>query len=353
LSILALAYVFWGSASLHAADLSGVWQGGIFGGPIVWVLHQDGATLSGTAGTSGKEQQVKLEKIKLEGDRLTASAGSLQFDLRVQGETLAGDVTRGPASPPDVFHLVLRRRNEAARKAMEGMKFEVASVKPVPASQNGTALRPSRTEFVMNAVTLQTCIAYAYGLGFNDDSAIAGPAWLKTAHYSIVAKLPPDSDFEQNQAMLRNLLAERFKLVVHRETKEVSGYALVPAKGGFKLKEVAFRATPGPGMGPGQIKLASSPVSRLAQVLSVMLDQPVENDTGIEGFFDIELTWTIDESSAVTGGSTGWSPMGSARDDAPAVMAAMQRQLGLKLEPRKLQKEMVMVDHAEKVPVEN
>jgi uncharacterized protein (TIGR03435 family) len=344
-----------GSVSLQAADLSGVWQGSFPMQPVVLVLHQDGANLSGTAGPSERDQQMKLENVKLEGDRITASAGGAQLDLRIQGDTLAGDVTVGAANPPTVFHLVLKRPGAEDKKFLADLKFEVASVKPsvAPEGEHGSAFRFTQSQLFIDRATFQQCIAYAYGLNPNDDIAVAGPAWMKSEYFSIVAKLPPNSDWERNEAMLQNLLAERFKLAVHRETKEVSGYVMLPAKGGFKLKETETRGgRMGRGIGPGMLEMPSTPMAGLAQMLSMVLDQPVENQTGITGAFDISLRWTPEEMTPGPDGIRHWSLMGSARNDISAVIAAMQQQLGLKLEPRKLKKDIVVVDHAEKVPDE-
>lgn len=348
--LLALASALLGSVSLQAADISGVWQGGFFGGPIYIVLHQDGAKLTGTGGTSEKEQNMKLDNLKLEGDRITASIGPVQLDLRVVGETLTGDISAQSPNDPIVLHVVLRRPGAAPKPAAD-LKFEVASVKPAPAPEQGhwTQLRPNRSQFVMERASLWMCISMAYGLMDNDQFSISGPSWLKNEYYDIAAKIPPDSDSGQTQTMLQNLLAERFKLAVHRETKEFSGYSLVQTKGGFKLKEAPFTRNSNISRGPGFMKLTGVTMAAFASSLSRMLDRPVQDETGIAGTFEIALNWTPSETAPGPGGVVRTSPAG---DDVMEIAAALP-DLGLKLEPRKLQKEVLVVDHAEKVPVEN
>jgi uncharacterized protein (TIGR03435 family) len=346
--LLALASVLLGSVSLQAADLSGVWQGGFFGGPIYLVLHQDGGTLSGTAGPGEKNQPSKLENVKLEDGHLTASAGPLQLDLRVVGETLTGDLTATTPTGPMVMHLTLRHPGAAAPKPAADLKFEAASVKQAPAPEPGHLMQfhPTRSQFVMERVPLRVCIAIAYGVRDNSDYAITGPAWLKTEFYDITAKIPPDADSGQTQTMLQNLLAERFKLAVHRETKEFSGYALVQAKGGFKLKEAPSTGGTNMNQGPGSMKMTGAKMGVFAGILSRMMDRPVEDETGVTGTYDIALTWTPPETAPGPGGVV------RAGGDAEEIAAALPA-LGLNLEARKLQKEILVVDHVEKVPVEN
>jgi uncharacterized protein (TIGR03435 family) len=354
-SLLALAFAVWGSVPLHAADVSGVWQGGFLGSPFVLVFHQDGEKLSGTSGPSEKEQQ-KLENLRLEGDRIVAPTGPMQFDLRIQGETLTGDVTvTGRASQPEAYRAIFRRPGSAAAKPAADLKFEVASVKPAPAPDSGHRGQISftRGQWLLDRVPLRWCITMAYGVGPAGNCVLVGPEWLQTVYCSIVAKLPPDSDMERNQTMFRNLLVERFKLGVHCETKEFSGYAVVPAKGGFKLHEAPFLGRESFGFVPGamEIRMSGARLGGLARTLSRLLDVPVEDETGILGAYDILLAVPREESAPAPGGAIVRTT--SLRGEDRAVAAAMQQQLGLRLEPRKLQRELVVVDHAEKAPVEN
>src|SRR5437879_11983094 len=89
----------------------------------------------------------------------------------------------------------------------------------------------------MENVSLWKCIAFAYGIGEDKDYAISGPDWIKSERFDIVAKMPAETNFEQARLMLQTLLADRFKVVVHREKKELPMYGLVAAKGGIKLHE--------------------------------------------------------------------------------------------------------------------
>src|SRR5258707_1077654 len=115
------------------------------------------------------------------------------------------------------------------------LAFEAASVKPNSSASGSSSWHSRPANIDMKNVMLRTVIMAAYKL---KDYQISGPAWLQTERYDIVAKAPFGTPEEQLEPMLRTLLAERFKLEVHRETKDSPVYGLVLAKGGLKLKEV-------------------------------------------------------------------------------------------------------------------
>jgi uncharacterized protein (TIGR03435 family) len=136
--------------------------------------------------------------------------------------------------------------------------------------------------------------------------------------------------------MLQALLSERFKLAIHRESKERTVYELVVGKNGPKLHEVEA----GPGHsngGHGSLSAQKMSMSHLADSLSRIVDLPVLDMTGLKGAFDIELKWAPDGDDA----------------NGPSIFTAVQEQLGLKLEQRKGPMEIIVVDHAERVPTEN
>jgi uncharacterized protein (TIGR03435 family) len=134
--------------------------------------------------------------------------------------------------------------------------------------------------------------------------------------------------------MVRNLLAERFHLVMHQESRELPVYALVVGKNGHKLKEVEFG--PGNTSGqPGKFSAHRVAIANLTSFLSRQLERPVLDMTELKGFYDFEFEWTPEENS------TG--PM----------VVALQQQLGLKLENRKAPVDVMVVDRAEKNPTEN
>ena len=242
--------------------------------------------------------------------------------------------------------------------------FEVASVKSAPPA-SGNNLRvmmggdAGRVNF--SNVTLRNVMTRAYSV---KDGQITGPDWLGSERYDIVAKLPPNSSRDQIPLMLQTLLAERFKLTLHREKKVMPVYALVAGKNGPKLHPADAAAGLRISMGPNGRQLNGKvSISQLADTLSNFMDRPVLDMTEIKGVYDIDLQWVPDENQRGPGfmGPGGARPEGGGGErkgatDTPegaSIFTAVQETLGLKLEGRKSPIDILIVDHAEKVPTEN
>ncbi len=189
---------------------------------------------------------------------------------------------------------------------------------------------------------LHRLIETAYGV---TPAQIIGPDWLNTLRFDITATYPPDSKAADHAVMLRTLLEDRFKLAVHRETKEVSGYALVVAKGGFKLKpaQPAENNTEHSGGAVQALKATNTSLDALAGLLSRYIGQLVVDRTGLDGVYDFELHWTRDDAGSEAAG----------QDAPPTIYTAVQQTLGLRLQAQKVPAEIVVVDHVEKAPTEN
>ncbi len=254
--------------------------------------------------------------------------------------------------------------------------FEAASVKPsgpqsVRNSDGGPGTRnPER--FLFTGAVLRDLLFSAYGLD-NYQQQISGPGWIDTEKYDIVVKIPPGATKEQFQQMLRSLLTERFRLVVHHETKLLPVYELVVGKNGTKLKESAEdpnAVAPGAGAPPvvdhdrdgfpvlpaGRPGLISSfgpgPHSRWRasqqriSALTRSLGFPtaagrfVIDKTGLTGKYDFTLEYDM---------------QGGPPDDNPnlTIFDAVQQQLGLRLVDAKAPFDVVVVDRAERVPGQN
>jgi uncharacterized protein (TIGR03435 family) len=159
---------------------------------------------------------------------------------------------------------------------------------------------------------------------------------------------------------LRALLAERFQLTLHRETKEQSVYALVVAKGGPKLQQGQAKEATGPRgpmmrMGRGELSGQGVELEMLTRTLSSQLGRTVIDRTGLKGNFDFKLTWTPDPGQSA--GPPGGLPAGADAPpppdpNGPSVFTALQEQLGLRLESQKGPVEMLVIDRVEK-PSEN
>jgi uncharacterized protein (TIGR03435 family) len=223
--------------------------------------------------------------------------------------------------------------------------------------------------YVCENCDLSGVVSRAYGI---ETFQLSAPDWMRATRFNIAAKVPMGATREQFKLMLQNMLAERFKLSVHFEKKEMQRSELVVAKGGPKLKESAIAPQPkedgadpkppekpvepkeftakdgypavaGEGMAAGygraRMVYPRQTIEFLAAMLSGQLHHPVIDATGLTGKYDIALYWDMRGTSDPDAG--------------PTLEAALQSQLGLKLEQKKGPVDIVVVDHAEKVPTEN
>ena len=246
--------------------------------------------------------------------------------------------------------------------------FEVASVKPAPPPTNPGQLKvqmggdPGMIDY--KNVSLKMVIARAYDL---KEFQVSGPDWLDTTRFDIMAKVPPNTPKSQIPLMLQSLLAERFKLKVHREQKVMPVYAMVVAKSGFKLKPLEGEPEGRMNMmiGPrGRQMSGATTLAALSGGLSRMMDRPVVDLTGIQGTYQVDLEWVPDESEgggmmakmhgmAAPAGAGGETHAEAAEPNGLSLFGALQEKLGLKLEARKSPVDILVVDGAEKVPIEN
>jgi uncharacterized protein (TIGR03435 family) len=177
-----------------------------------------------------------------------------------------------------------------------------------------------------------------------------GPAWFDSDRFDIDAKAedPSKTTEAQLQQMLQQLLADRFKLKLHREEKEVSGFLLVVDRNGSKVKEVSETVNVPPERGmqggrPGDMNYRAAPMSLLAQFLSGVFGRPVQDKTGLTGRYTFTLKWALAENDFV--------PPEFARPPDPAgpsLVTALQEQLGLRLQSGKVPILIVVVDSAER-----
>jgi uncharacterized protein (TIGR03435 family) len=250
--------------------------------------------------------------------------------------------------------------------------FEAASVKPAAPSTNGMIGRwfggdAGRIDY--QNVTLKGLIMRAYGV---KEYQITGPDGLDSDGYDIVATIPHDAAKAQLPQMLQALLAERFRLTLRHEPKDLPVYALVAGKNGPKQKpaeqEEGFSMRTSP---KGRHIEGKSRIAGLCDFLSRTLDRPVVDMTGLQGVYDITLDWAPDDSEGagmvetemrVTSASGAGAPpagAGKGLDNMPdntggaTLFTALQERLGLKLEQRKTPADFLIVDRVERIPVEN
>jgi uncharacterized protein (TIGR03435 family) len=295
----------------------------------------------------------------------------------------ASDKPPAPTAPPEIAATVALQTESAGQAVVAPPSFEVASIKPAAPQQGNSMLSSMRQEggqIRYTNVHLKNVLARAYGVRIYQ---IAGPAWLDSERYDIVAKAPHGVSEDRIPAMVQALLADRFQMTVRREAREQTVYALGVGKGGPRLTKAGAGgdAPPPPPGSPGGVMTArkaapngtllgagSSPtaavtmmmnggsvqitanaitLSRLAEMLSNMMSRLILDTTGIQGNYDVTLDAAPDEFGIAIPGD---APQAS--EPATSIFTSIQR-LGLKLEPRKAPVEFIVVDKAEKVPTEN
>jgi uncharacterized protein (TIGR03435 family) len=240
--------------------------------------------------------------------------------------------------------------------------FDVASVKPNKSGSGNMSWRTKPDGYSCENISLKMLISNAYDV--RQDLISGGPGWVESQGFDVDAKVAGE-DVEamkkltgrQRSSMLQALLADRFKLKVHTETKTLPMYDLVIAKGGPKLTEVpaadlaADEKDPEHPkhpylmqVGPGQFKGQAMSSQFIANQLAFMMEKTVTDKTGLKGKYDIDLKWTPEDAKSA--GDDGSSESGA------SIFTAVQEQLGLKLVSTKGPVETLVIDHVE-LPTEN
>jgi bla regulator protein BlaR1 len=330
------------------------------------------ACISGVTGADLKSRIVRIMsepvalKLDLSKKLLFVGAGL----LTVAAPILFGlqNTTPGSAAP------------KANNTAADTHGFEVASIKPNKSGSDMVRIMIRPDGLSAMGATLQMLIQSAYGI--QDFQVLGGPKWADSDKYDIEAKmdspqveklqaLSPDQRWLETRHMLQALLANRFQLVLHPETKELPGYALVIAKNGSKLHDARPGDTYPNGLkGPdghsgeglmlgngGLLTGQGVPVASLVQTLSRQLGRTILDETGLTGKYDFTLQWAPDEragpmSAAAQGGGSRSDDAPPPDSSAPSIFTAIQEQLGLRLESRKVPVEILVIDHVQ-APSEN
>jgi len=246
--------------------------------------------------------------------------------------------------------LVWETRVVAQDLPTSGVQFDAASVK-VNHTRGGTTRRIERDRLTYLNITLGEFIQMAYNVKHYQ---IEAPSWVidygSSDRYDVIAKAAMPASPDRLRGMLVPLLAERFHLVVHRETRALPVYALVVAKGGPKFTEGDGGETLVMPDGTGAMKYQNYPMAALAALLSVLptTGRPVLDRTGLAGRY----TFTANLQN-VPAGLTGADQKNAILQSETPAFTALQEQLGLKLEPDRAAIDMIVVDHAEKIPTDD
>jgi len=238
------------------------------------------------------------------------------------------------------------------------VKFELADVHVSPKTTgqqffNGGVLQRGR--YVAKNATMLDLISAAYGV--DDEKVQGGPSWLEKDHFDVIAKTPASTTPETVKPLLQDLLAERFKLVIHNDTKAMPVFVLTAGKGKAKLKEAAGggnsgcdpRTDPPNPQPPAPFVIVATCHNMSMEQFAPLLRQyaggyltnPVIDSTGLKGNWDFEFKWSP-RNLVATAGADGIS-----------IFDAMDKQLGLKLEAQKAPTAVIVVDSVNEKPTDN
>jgi uncharacterized protein (TIGR03435 family) len=277
-----------------------------------------------------------------------------------------------------------------AQGAPERLEFEVASIKPATTAPLGTqvhvGVQIDGAQVHCTYLSVKDYIRIAYQV---KEYQITGPDWLASERFDIHAKLPAGAKREQFREMLQNLLADRFQLKMHRDSKEFPVYGVVVGKGGLKMKESPLDPEPeGPEASKGNVNVSAEGgaqgttlrfgrgayftladnkfearklnMAQLADSIGRFVERPVVDMTELQGTYDLTLEFTTEEyrvllirtalSAGVNLPPEAMRLLEGASDE--TLFKGLQA-MGLKLESRKAPLEVLVIDSASKTPIEN
>ncbi|WP_263384657.1 TIGR03435 family protein [Granulicella arctica] len=237
-------------------------------------------------------------------------------------------------------------------------QYDVTSVKEHPSGEQMMRIMNKPDGFSCTNIPLKSLVANAYGI--RQDLISGGPSWVGSTGFDVEAKVA-GADVEafkkltprQRSGLLQALLADRFKLKIHSETKVLPLYDMVIAKGGLKLKasapvEASAEAVKDPEaarhrgmmtMGPGMFKGEGISIQAVGNQFSYIIHYTVIDKTGLTGTYDVNLKFSPDDAGPPTGDTSA--------ESSPTIFTAVQEQLGLKLNATKGPVETLIIDHAE------
>lgn len=288
-------------------------------------------------------------------------SNSATRQLTLGRKVLLGSAAASAIALPVFIGIAKAPRLHAQTTAGEPLRFEVASIRPASPGAVNVQLGPGPGGgFRATNISVRQLITFAYDI---QDFQIEGsPSWLASQRYDILAK--PEraegaadprkmsgaeqlSFINQLRRRVQSLLADRFQLAIHRDTKDLPILALVPAKNGTKLRAAADGETRKQHMrmSRGQIAAEGCTMPMLANALSEIVGRQVNDQTGLQGNYNFEFSWTPESGSVPPGEEGSTSP---GENGGPAIQTSLQEQLGLRLEARRGPVPIIVIERVER-----
>ncbi len=353
------------TAGKQAQEITGIWQGTLHTGldlrGVLEISEADGGGYKGVFYSIDQAaSSIPVSRITLDGANVKivfADFGAVfEGKLSSDGKSIDGVLNQLSFSHPITFSRATPEtawkipKQEEPMAADSDPSFANATIKPSNPEDPSRGFALQFGHLAVANITLSDLISLAYAI--NPKQIAGAPAWVNTDRFNIAAQFNEKGEPNENQlrSMVRKLLAERFKLNLHRDTREFSVYALSTAGSGAKLT----RSTADPKQSAslqlqdlGKLKVSNGSMQDLVNVMQFrVLDRPVLDRTAIKGRYDFTLDWTPDDSQYPELGVMISHPTGSAAP--PPLSTAIQEQIGLKLEATRAPIEALVIDHVEK-----
>jgi len=353
----------------HAkGDITGTWQGTLHAGRDLRQVLQITKTDKGFTGKMYSIDQsspgIPIPVITLDGSTMKFAVevigGTYSGTLSADGNSIVGTWSQGQDLPMTLVRATKETTWEIPAPppppkmmaADADPSFDVATIKPNDSGASTMqGLNIAGHQFRTRASSLMDLITFAYRV--QSKQVINAPDWVMKDRYDIEATFDTEgqASVAQTSSAVRKLLADRFKLTVHKDQRDLSAYVLTVAKSGLKIKESEQAMGPGFGMRPQAggmtIPVRAATMDDFTSFLQmIILDRPVVDRTDLTKRYDFLLTFTPDDSQ-FNGHPPALPAKTDATESAPSLFEAMQS-LGLKLDAQKTSVGVIVIDHVEK-----
>jgi len=352
-------------------DIVGTWQGTLHAGRDLRVVEKitkdaKGAYKAQFFSIDQGGQPIPVDSVVVDGSTVTMKVGMIggnyEGKLSADGNTIDGQWTQGPNPLP----LVLTRATPETAWTIPtppppvppmadnaDPSFEVATIKPSVPGRRGKGFGFNGREWISRNTNLDDLIAFAYGL--HTKQLEGAPDWAGADLYDIdgLPDAPGRPSQKQQAVMVQKMLASRFGLKFHTETKELSVYVITVAKSGPKLTAATEPANAPMAFffrGLGDLTVRNQTMKQFAEWMqSGVMDRPVVDQTGLTGRYDFQLKWTPDDTQFLQFRGTGVvvPPENNDPNAPPNLYTAIQQQLGLKIDATKAPDEVLVIDHVD------